>query len=643
MGTLLLATLLAATVSAPAPVQRETISQRPVRWSLTAPARVDAGSRFEIVLAAQIDTGWKLYSLSQGTGGPIATTIRVAPPFRSAGQLSAPKPEEYADRNFNQFTEIYRNRTRFTIPVRAPAAVDSLGRIAILVRFQVCTERYCLPPRTDTVTAPVQLVGASSAAVATTDTAPTESVVPPPPTAAQASSPAFTRFAAPNDAGALVRLLWLAVTMGLLSLLTPCILPMIPITIGFFSQDLDGSTVGRRRRAVAALAHAVGIVGSFVVLGVAIAMVFGASGLVRLAASPWFNLTIAALFVAFALNLLGAYELALPASLLTRISTTRSRSRSGAAFLMGSAFALTSFTCTAPFVGTLLTLASQGSWRWPVLGLTAYASAFALPFLALALAPGLLSKLPRAGPWMLTLKAALGLAELALAVKFLSNVDLVLGWNVLSREVVLALWIWVALVIALLVVGIVRSPLDLRPPRVGRLPAIGGALMALGAAAWVASSFRDVRMGELEAYLPPSQSGLLVTRPTGDELAWKLNALDDALAQARAVGKPVIVDFTGYTCTNCRWMEANMFPRSELRPLLDGYVRVRLYTDGVGEPYERQQRYQFERFGTIVLPYYALLRADGEPISSFLGMTRDSEEFAKFLRAGLGDAAATTQ
>ncbi|MEX2153007.1 MAG: cytochrome c biogenesis protein CcdA [Gemmatimonadaceae bacterium] len=606
--------------------------ERPVTWSLEQPRQpisVAAEARFRIPVAARIDTGWKLYSLTPQVGGPIATSITLgdSSAFVISGPISAPTPEEYPDRNFNIFTHIYTDAVRFVIPVRVRAGIPAGKRkLPVLVQFQTCTDRYCLPPRTDTLTVAVNVVAPTAASVATI----AEEPPPPPPTTAAVSTPRRSDIVAPTDLASLARFLWLALTMGLLSLLTPCILPMIPITVGYFGR---GASENQRSRSVAAFAHAAGIVVAFTGLGFAVSTFFGAGGIVRLAASPWLNLVIAALFIAFALNLMGVFEITLPQRMLSAITRAGDggQRHAAGALLMGGAFAITSFTCTVPFVGTLLVLATQGTWRWPLLGLAAYGAAFALPFFLLALAPAAVQRLPRSGPWMSVLKWTFGIVELALAVKFLSNVDLVLGIGVLTREVVISLWVVGAVAIAAVFLSISR----VGRPSVARLIGAGAAAFV---AVWLFSGVRGKRLGELEAYLPPPRGAGVVpgahARIAG-ELPWMHNDYSGALTVAAAERKPVLVDFTGYTCTNCRWMEANMFPRDEVRGLLKRYVRVRLFTDGLGEPYVSQQRFQLERFGSVALPYYVVLDQEGAAIATFLGMTRDSREFSAFLEKAL--------
>jgi thiol:disulfide interchange protein DsbD len=298
---------------------------------------------------------------------------------------------------------------------------------------------------------------------------------------------------------------------------------------------------------------------------------------------------------------------------------------------MAIAFTLTSFTCTAPFLGTLLVVASQGDWQWPLAGMLAFSTVFALPFVGLALAPKLMAALPRSGMWLISVKAVMGLLELAAAMKFISNVDLVWGWNLFTREVVLVIWIGIAVWLALYlagVAGIGRVPRMRRPGWPRALATAAAVAMGL----WLGSGLAGRRLGELEAFLPPAD--LAAMSPDG-EVSWILNDYDAALAESRATRRPMLIDFTGYTCTNCRWMEANMFPRPEIARELLRFVRVRLYTDGRGEMYRGFQRMEEALFGTVALPYYAVMTPEGEPIVGFGGLTRSSDEFMAFLRRGL--------
>ena len=426
--------------------------------------------------------------------------------------------------------------------------------------------------------------------------------------------------------------LWLAASTGLLSLLTPCVFPMVPVTIAFFSSPDDRRSAGLRR----ALLFGLGIVGTFTVLGLALAAVFGAAGLNRFAADPWVNITLAALFLLFAANLFGWLELRVPWRVVNAIDRSAREAPQGSslgALVMGATFTLTSVTCTAPFVGTLLVLASQGSWAMPVVGMIVYSTAFALPFVVLALAPRMVARLPRAGQWIRTLRVLIGILEVGAAIKFVSNADMVLGWGVFTRPVVLFGWMVLAMVGAVYLGRDLRSklePRELRPA--GILPVV----IALSLAAWLGSGLTGRPLRQIEAFLPPAAPIAALTSGGGTLPTWLLNDYDGALKTARTSRKLVFVDFTGYTCTNCRWMEANIFNRPDVGAELGQFVLARLYTDGEGKMYERQQAFQEQTFGTVALPLYAVVDADGKVRATFTGLTRNPTEFIAFLQRARG-------
>jgi thiol:disulfide interchange protein len=424
--------------------------------------------------------------------------------------------------------------------------------------------------------------------------------------------------------------LWLAASTGLLSLLTPCVFPMVPVTIAYFSTPHDRESSGARR----ALLFGLGIIGTFTVLGLVLAAVFGAAGLNRFASDPWVNLLLAALFLLFAANLLGWLELRLPWRFVNAVDRSSRQAPQGSslgALLMGATFTLTSVTCTAPFVGTLLVLASQGSWAMPVVGMLVYSTAFALPFVALAFAPRMVSRLPRSGEWIRTLRVLIGILEVGAAVKFVSNADLVLGWGVFTRQVVLFVWMVLAIVAAGYLGRDLRAKVERRELRLTGLVPITIALLL---AIWLGSGLSGRPLRQIEAFLPPSAPAALLASNGGAAPTWRLNDYDGALKAARTSGKLVFVDFTGYTCTNCRWMEANIFDRPDVGAELGQFVLTRLYTDGEGAMYERQQAFQEKTFGTVALPLYAIVDANGKVRSTFTGLTRDPAEFIAFLQRG---------
>ncbi len=421
--------------------------------------------------------------------------------------------------------------------------------------------------------------------------------------------------------------IWLAAATGALSLLTPCVFPMIPVTIAYFNQR---SAQDESRALTHALLFAAGIIVTFTALGLGLAVLVGAAGLARFAAEPWVNITIGIFFLAFALSLLGAYDLPLPFSnrFLNRVDAS-ARKRSGKAVgsvLMGFAFTLASFTCTAPFVGPLLVSAARGDWQQPLLGMAVFSTVFATPFFLLALMPHWTASLPRAGGWLKDVKVVVGLFEIAAALKFFSNADLVWGTGLISREGTLIAWTAIALAAA------VYLAWRAIPRRVSvRLFA---PLAATGVALWLGGGVRGTSMGELEAFLPPSDIGAFAT---GDgktlPLEWIVNDHQQALDTAANSGQLVFIDFTGYTCTNCRWMEANMFKRPQIREALSRFVLSRMFTDGDGEIYENQQKFQEDRFGTVALPLYVIVDSKGRTVRTFSGLTRSPGEFLAFLRS----------
>jgi thiol:disulfide interchange protein DsbD len=321
-------------------------------------------------------------------------------------------------------------------------------------------------------------------------------------------------------------------------------------------------------------------------------------------------------------------------------SLSRAKEGSGAmgALLMGILFTLTSFTCTAPFIGTLLVMATQGNWRWPLAGMVAFSTVFAIPFFVLALVPQIVSSLPRAGGWMNSVKVVMGFLEITAAMKFLSNADLVFGWGIFTRQAVLAIWIAVGLLIVLYLLGNFKMSHDSSVTTV-TAPRAVFSIVFLAISIWLATGLFGHSLGELEAFLPPPAQGAMTTGMTGagDQAVsagahWILNDFAAAKAEAKQQNKPIFIDFTGYTCTNCRWMEANMFPRPEVQAALSHFVLLRLYTDGAGKLYEDQQAMQNDRFGTVALPLYVVLSKDGTTIATFPGLTRNPAEFLDFLQ-----------
>ncbi len=606
-------------------------AQNPVAWQLESNAKgksLKAGEKFKAKLKAQIEDGWHLYAVEQPEGGPYPTriTINENSPFQLDGKASSSAaPITKFEPTFQIETKSFERAAEFDLPVKtiSEAQADDL---AVNVKYQVCDDKICLPPKTVKVSfAGFEDVKKQSAVQSPQSAVGNERLM------------VNSQIENPNDLP-LSSFIWLAISLGALSLLTPCVFPMIPITVSYFTNH----SAGNRPKAVRlALVYSLGIVGTFTIVGMLLAIFVGAAGINLFAANPYVNLLIAAIFLFFAFNLFGAYEITIPTNVLTRLDNlTRSKEGEGSgvvgALLMGLTFTLTSFTCTSPFVGTILVSASQGDWQMPLLGMLAFSSVFALPFFVLALVPQYVSSLPRAGGWMNSIKVAMGFLEVAAALKFLSNVDLIWKWGVFTRHFVLAIWIAIGAILAVYLLGKFQLPHDSKPERIGAIRLLS-AILSLSISFYLLTGLFGTRLGTLESFLPPeieTSNSFFNKSGTSEKLDWKRfeNDLDGALSAAKAENKRVFVDFTGYTCTNCRWMEANVFPQREVENELNNFLLARLYTDDGSENNNRHQEFEQANFGTVALPFYAVLDGDGKTVATFAGLTRNTQEFVDFLR-----------
>jgi thiol:disulfide interchange protein len=642
-----------------------------------------AGETITAVVEARVQPGWHMYSVTQPSGGPIPTTVRLSesPVFETAGDLVAPAAESAYDPNFDIQTEYYHGVVHFRLPVKiketAPAGKQDL---TVRVRYMLCSDTMCLPPQTETLRAEVTIAAAApTAATARPQTAtPPPGAQPPatrpapvqPPPAALSDpgsagaatpvSPGTTAdsealppaavapvqpIAAPATAGGsglpltTMAYVWFAIAMGGLALLTPCVFPMIPITVSYFTKR---QSLSRGQAIFEAFMYSVGIILTFTLLGFGLTFLFGAGGINRLAASPLVNIAIALVFIVFALSLFGAFEIRLPSSWLTAVD--RKSSRTGGMFgimLMALTFSLTSFTCTVPFVGTVMVAALQGDWLWSLLGISVFATVFSAPFFLLAVFPSVLKSLPKSGNWMNSVKITMAFLELGAAMKFISNVDLVYQWEFITRPVFIAVWLAIALLTSIYLLGWFRFPHEMPTESIG-VGRVFSSIFFLTVSFWLFRGLLGFPLGELDAFLPPRDYGgvhaasLLGTTQSGQpaEERWLTN-YEEALVVARQQNRAVFVDFTGYTCTNCRWMESNIFPLPDVRELFSRYVLVRLYTDGPNPEHEANLEFERERFGTIALPYYAIMSPDDRIIATFGGLTRNPATFIEFLRKGV--------
>ncbi len=619
-----------------------------VEWSARLdPAGARAGEGARVLLEAKIEEPYHLYSTTPIEGGPVATKIGLVknPALAEAGKVVQPPGKKERDPNFNVDVEYYAKGVIFGIPVKLSPGLSGVRKVKVSVIFQACTDRLCLPPRT--VEVPLQFT--VSAGPARADRLQPNAAVPPQPevtslpeagptpTGGNAASTrdSFNQRLHEAQQGGLLPFLWLALSMGFLALLTPCVFPMIPITVSFFSKTNEAS---RREGIKGAVAYCVGIIATFTALGLLLSALFGATGIQKFATNPIVNLGMALLFIVLAINLFGVFEIQMPAWMVERAQSGTGRGRFIGPLLMGLTFTLTSFTCTVPFVGTLLVSTSQGSWFWPIVGMLAFSAAFASPFFLLALFPQWLARMPKSGPWLVSVKATMGFLELAAAVKFLSNADLIWERQFLTRPVFLAIWAGIAAVAAFYLLGWVRLPHALGKLRIGPVRRILGYGMAV-AGLYCLAAINGASLGELSAYLPPAgygQEGVKTAIP------W-VKDYEAAVQQAKSQGKPLFINFTGYTCTNCRFMEENILTRPEVATAIGRFVPAELFTDGQGPEYVRNQKLEQDLFGTVALPLYAVVTADGRTIDAFPGLTRNAKEFVTFLEQSFARATAGGQ
>jgi thiol:disulfide interchange protein DsbD len=442
--------------------------------------------------------------------------------------------------------------------------------------------------------------------------------------------PAAATFQGAGASQDLLPFLLTAFGFGLAALFTPCVFPMIPITVSFFLNQSSATTEKRSGGWKQALVFCLGIIVLFTGLGFLVTALAGPFGVVQLGSSPWVNGFIALVFLAFGLSLLGAFELTLPSGLLTKLNSASQGGGYAGTLLMGLTFSLTSFACIGPIVGPLLIASVQNKGSQPVLGMLAFATGLAAPFFLLALFPSYLQKLPRSGGWMVRVKIVLGFIVLAVMLKYLSNVDQVLQTHWLSRERFLAAWIVLFALPGLYLLGIISMEGIKRDERLGVARALTAALFLVFSISLV-PGLLGARLGDLDAFVPEGSS-VVSTASIAATNSFK-NQLDTALETARQQNKLVLINFTGYACTNCHWMKANMFTRPEIQSALKDLVIVDLYTDGTDAESERNQKLEDQKFGTASIPFYAIVDPAQNVIATFPQLTRDSHEFLSFLQS----------
>ncbi len=637
---------------------------------------VSAGSEVTVMVTIKVDSGYHIYAIEQpdwgGKRGPTPTEIRLKED--SKGYLTPTSAWQEPERTIKmdpafdiEVAYIYGSPLEFKRVFQVnPEIEPGSYTVNLEVFHQACTETSCLVPMAVDVSFELQITEAKESvepATAYTEDSSSESEGTQPVEGEKAKDEAKTTAAGAvtSASGQVVRsssfslFLLKSFLLGLLALATPCVFPMIPITISFFANKSGGSTLGSARYA---FVYVLSIIAGFTIIGFGLSVILymvgaGAesSGFANIIASnPWINLFFAALYIGFALTLFEVFEIQLPGSLSNKLNQQAGSSGEymGIA-LKALVFVVISFTCTAPLLGVLIVEALGGSWTRPLFGMIAFSAGFALPFFFLALLPQLMNRMPKAGNWLYSVKVVMGLVVLAAAFKFLSNADLVwLRENmILTREVLLAVWAAIALVCALYLFKLIRlSNEEVEDKGLGVTRLMLATLFATLTLYLSAGLFGGKVHTWVEAYLPPDLSpgggsSMVASADGTDQLYWHKD-IEPAIEQARAEGKNIFVDFTGYTCTNCRLMEKSMFPRPEVQELFQEYVLVKLYTDDLekaedGKTYgAKRQAYQAALVNTVALPYYVVMTPDEEVLATE-EYTTNVERYVDFLSSGLSE------
>ena len=614
-----------------------------VTWSVTtAPDPVAPGGTATVHFDATIEEGWKMYALDSP---PPSQSVSIAldslsTALSQAGDPRQDEPKRGYDPNFKKEVSYFETTASIRVPVSVTEDAAETEHLATgTVTFMVCNPSMCLPPTPTSFTAGVHVAADGATSAPSTGTSEDTSSE----TGDDASIGATGSDADSNGWDASTDGLWgfllLAIGAGGAALLTPCVFPMIPLTVSYFTKHTDSRAESVRMASV----YGVAIVTTFTGMGVLMAALVGASGAQSIAANPWVNLFIGLTFVVFALSLLGLFELRLPSGLINYFNR-QGNTRSGYAgpIFMGLTLTLVSFSCTAPFVGGLLAATAGGEWVFPVFGMLAFSTTFALPFIGFAMFPKALDDLPTSGAWMNAVKVTLGFVELAAALKFLSNADLVWGTGLLSRPLAIAITIVVFALAGFYLLGKIRMKHEPPVESIGSLRLLM-ATAFLGAALYMVPGLLGAPLGALDAYLPPRQASdvslLTSINDAGNgeaeaDFDWHTDDIESAFAAAQSVGKPVFIDFTGYTCTNCRDMEANVFPQPTVAEQFNrDYVLLRLYTDDLPDGVEFQ-RYQLQLTGTTALPTYAIVDPHDRTLLRKVSGVLSTERFAAFLQSG---------
>ncbi|RHE95573.1 protein-disulfide reductase DsbD family protein [Bacteroides intestinalis] len=658
--------------------------QEPVKFK--SELKTLAAGEAEIVFTATIDKGWHVYSTDLGDGGPISATFNVEKISGATvvGKLQ-PKGKEIAsyDKLFEMNVRYFESTAQF---VQKLKLTGGDYKIEGFLEFGACNDENCLPPTQVEFNFSGKAEAAKGAAAATPAekvTAPAEDTKPETQPVFQTVTPADTASTGiiggadgPTDINVAGNIdLWKPVINdlqsygettsqedmswfyifitgflgGLLALFTPCVWPIIPMTVSFFLKRSKDKKKGIRD----AWTYGASIVVIYVTLGLAITLIFGASALNALSTNAVFNILFCLMLVVFAASFFGAFELTLPSKWSNAVDS-KAEATSGllSIFLMAFTLSLVSFSCTGPIIGFLLVqVSTTGSVVAPAIGMLGFAIALALPFTLFALFPSWLKSMPKSGGWMNVIKVTLGFLELAFALKFLSVADLAYGWRILDRETFLALWIVLFALLGFYLLGKIKFPHDDDDTKVG-VGRFFMALFSLAFAVYMVPGLWGAPLKAVSAFAPPMQTQDF--NLYNNEVHAKFDDYDLGMEYARQHGKPVMLDFTGYGCVNCRKMELAVWTDSKVSDIINNdYVLITLYVDNktpltspvkvtengrertlrtVGDKWSYLQRV---KFGANAQPFYVLIDNEGRPLNKSYSYDEDIPKYIEFLQTGL--------
>ena len=632
----------------------------PVKWTTSVEKVSD--SQFDLVAKATIENHWHLYSqFLGGDDGPIPTTFSFKDSlntFQLIGKTTEGEGHTEHDKVFNMVIKYFEKEAVFK--QRINLLTDKELVLNEVVNFMVCDDSNCLPP-TD-VNLKFTVKGVAGTLLKDTNL-PTTGEIKPDKKATE------TPVEAPKTNKGLLSIFLIAFFSGFAALLTPCVFPMIPMTVSFFTKQSKTKAAGIKN----ALIYGISIVIIYVALGWLVSFLFGADALNALSTNVWFNLLFFLLLVVFAVSFLGAFEIMLPNAWANKVDAQADRGGMIGIFFMALALAIVSFSCTGPIVGTLLVqAASGGNQVGPIVGMFGFSLAIALPFTLFAAFPGWLNALPKSGGWLNTVKVFLGFLELAFAFKFLSNADLVLDLHLLERETFIAIWIAVFGALALYMFGKIKLPHDSDMPHlsVGRM-SLG--LIILTFTIYLVPGLWGAPLKLISGFPPPmtyseSPYGVGYSRaggsvetailPDGAEFGPHDIPIfldyDAGMAYAIKVGKPVMLDFTGKACVNCRKMEERVWSDPKVLNILKNeVVLISLYVDFQKElPLDQQyiskttgnkirtignkwSDFQITKYKANAQPYYVLLNHDGENLNHYMAYNADVTAYLNWLNEGL--------